>query len=48
MFVDEILLNPGHKMVFKCPFDKLVEDIRRNEFVDVGAREVFREWLMYQ
>jgi hypothetical protein len=41
----EILLDPCHEMVFKCSFDNLMQDVRCEELVNVGAREVIGERL---
>lgn len=32
--------NPINEMVLKSPFDELMQDIGRNELVDVGSREI--------
>jgi hypothetical protein len=41
----EVLTHPVHEMVLKCSLDHLMEKVRRQEFMDVGAWKVCREWL---
>jgi hypothetical protein len=40
-----VLPDPLHKMVFESPFDDLMEKIRRDQLVDIGAWEVIGEGL---
>jgi hypothetical protein len=42
----EILTHPLHEMILECSFDHLVEKIGRQEFVDIGAWKMCREWLV--
>ena len=39
MLALQSLLHPSHQVVFERAFDQLVEQIRRDKFVDVGTWE---------
>lgn len=41
----EVFANPSHQVIFKRPFDDLMEEVGRNEVVNVSAREVVGERL---
>jgi hypothetical protein len=45
MYENKILTNPCNEMVFKCTFDDLVEEIRTQKFMDIGARKLGSERL---
>ncbi len=36
----QVLINPGNQMILKRPFDHLMEEVSRYQFIDVGAREI--------
>lgn len=42
----KIIIDPRYEVVFECPFDDLVEEIGREEFMNVRAREPMCERLM--
>jgi len=37
--------DPINEVVFKCPFDELVKEVRGDQLIDIRAREVDCEWL---
>jgi len=41
----EILADPSYEMVLKNSFYDLVEEIRRQHFVDIGVRKIIGKWL---
>jgi len=45
IYKNEILTNPGDEMVLKRAFNDLVEEIRAQQFVDIGAGKSGCEWL---
>jgi hypothetical protein len=47
MCKDEVLTNPGDEVVLECAFDDLVEEIRAQQFMDIGVRKPCRERLYY-
>ena len=36
---DQVFFYPTHEVVFKGPFDDLVEEVRSEEFMDISTRE---------
>ena len=40
-----VLLHPVDEMVLECPLYQLMQDIGRQQLVDVRAREMMCEWL---
>lgn len=46
MYEFQVLLNPGDKVVFEGTFDKLMQDIRGQKFMDVGTWIIIRKWLL--
>jgi hypothetical protein len=42
---NKVLVNPCDEVVFKYPLDQLMEDIRRNELMNVGSWELVGKWL---
>ena len=46
MCEDEIPIDPHNYVVFECPFDYLMEEVGRNQLMDVGSWEVVCKWLM--
>jgi hypothetical protein len=40
-----VILNPLDKVIFECPLDGLMEEVRGEKFVDICAREIHHEWL---
>ena len=45
MFLFKIIFYPCNEVVFKGSLDHLMEEIAREQLMNVGAREVAREWL---
>lgn len=45
MFLKQKLTNPSNEMVFECTFDDLMENISRQELVDIGTGKIVREGL---
>jgi hypothetical protein len=45
MLEQNIFTDPCHQMVFPATFDDLVENVRRQHFVDVSTGEVICERL---
>jgi hypothetical protein len=43
----KILVNPHDNVIFECAFDHLMEQIRRQELMDVSSRKVVCKWLPY-
>jgi hypothetical protein len=41
----DIILDPFHQMILESAFDDLMQQIRRNEFMDVCIFEIIRKWL---
>lgn len=41
----EVLEYPVNEMVLESAFDKLMENIRRQQFIYVSSGKVVREWL---
>jgi hypothetical protein len=41
----KILCNPINEVILEDAFNQLVQQIRCDKFVDVGSREIIREWL---
>jgi hypothetical protein len=41
----DVILNPGDHVILKHPFNKLVQDIRRDQFVDVCLGKIFCKGL---
>lgn len=41
----DVVLNPSDNVVLEGSLDKLMEDIGRQEFVDISTGEVAREGL---
>ena len=39
------LLYPCHQVILECSFDNLVEDVCRDELVDVSTGEGLSKWL---
>ena len=46
MYVLEILTNPGDKVILECAFDYLMEQVTREELVDICTREIGCERLL--
>jgi len=46
MRFDKKLVNPHDNMVFECAFDNLMEQIGRQELMDVSSRKAMRERLL--
>jgi hypothetical protein len=46
---NKILLYPGYEVIFEGTFNKLVEQIRRNDFVNICTRKIIgkRLWIFY-
>ena len=42
----EVLSYPFYKVVFECTFDDLVEEIWRQELIDIGSWEMCGERLV--
>ena len=42
----KVLAYPLYEVVFECTFDDLVEEIRRQELIDVGSWEMCGERLV--
>ena len=45
MFLVEKFLNPLHKVILKCAFDELMQNIRCKHYVYVSVGEIVRERL---
>ena len=45
MYKLEVFLNPCNKVVLVRPLDGLVEEVWREEFINICAREFGGEWL---
>lgn len=41
----KIVVDPGYQMVLENPLNKLMKEIRSDEFMYVGPREIIGEWL---
>lgn len=41
----KVVKHPFEEMIFESPFDHLVQQVRGEKLMDVGAREVFCEGL---
>ena len=41
----KIVIDPGYQMVLENPFNKLMKEIRSDEFMYVGLRKIIGEWL---
>jgi hypothetical protein len=48
MCYEQILVDPRYKVIFKNTLDKLVEEIRRKQLMDVSPREIVCERLKTQ
>ena len=40
IFATQVIFNPSDEVIFERALDELVEDVRRNELVDIRSREV--------
>jgi hypothetical protein len=45
MFKYKIFLYPSYQMIFKCSFDYLMKEVRRDELIDIRTWEIICEWL---
>ena len=45
IFLLQVLFNPCNEVVFECSLDELMEDVRRDELMDISSWEVVREGL---
>jgi len=45
MLMHKVLAYPVDEVVFEYPLDKLVEEVRGYQLVDIRTREMFSEWL---
>jgi hypothetical protein len=45
MCQDEIVLNPGNKMIFEGAFDDLMEEVGREQFMNICTWKVIGERL---
>ena len=43
-----VVLDPGNEMVFECSLDDLMEQVERQQLVNVSARELRSKWLQGQ
>ena len=43
-----VVLDPGNKMVFECSLDDLMEQVERQQLVNVSARELRSKRLQGQ
>jgi hypothetical protein len=41
----EILAHPINKVIFEYTLDKLVEEVRSYQLINICTRKVFGEWL---
>ena len=41
----QIIIHPGHKVVFEDTFDELMKQIWCKEHVDISMREAVSKWL---
>jgi hypothetical protein len=48
MCYEQILVDPRYKVIFKNTLDKLVEEIRRKQLMNVSPREIVCERLKTQ
>jgi hypothetical protein len=47
MYEDEIFTNPGDEVVLERAFDDLVEEIRAQQFMNIGAGKSGSKWLYH-
>ena len=45
MFMHKVLAHPINKVILENTLDKLVEEVRGYQLVDIHTREMFSEWL---
>lgn len=43
--LEEVSFHPVDQVVFECSFDELMEDVWRDQLVNIRTGEVFGEWL---
>jgi hypothetical protein len=41
-----VALDPQDKMVFEGPFDELMQQVQRKEFMDVSMLKIICKWLL--
>jgi hypothetical protein len=44
---NKVCFHPSYKVIFKCPFDDLMEKIWGDEFMYIGSWKVIGEGLGY-
>jgi hypothetical protein len=45
MLQSQILLHPCYKMVLECAFNKLMEEVRHDQFMNVSTQKSVHKWL---
>ena len=40
-----VFFNPSDEMIFESSLDNLMQEIGRNQFMNVGPRKMIGEWL---
>ena len=47
MLNNQVLIDPSDDMIFECSLDDLVEEVRRQKFMNIGTRKELCEWLLH-